>query len=84
MRYAIRYSEEAAAQRDRLDAQRRRTFDRAITVLAERPRHGKSVAMGGNVRHVWLTSDVLAQYAVFHGRVVILALSVFDRGAVLG
>ncbi|GGX77426.1 type II toxin-antitoxin system RelE family toxin [Streptomyces hiroshimensis] len=84
MRYAIRYSEEAAAQRDGLDAQRRKTFDRAITALAECPRHEKSVPMGGYVRHVRLTNDVLAQYAILHGLVVILALAVFDRGDALG
>ncbi|WP_367141148.1 MULTISPECIES: hypothetical protein [Streptomyces] len=79
MRYAIRYSEEAAARRDRLSTSRRETFDRAVTVLAERPRHEKSLSMGGNVRQVRLTGDVLARYAIVHQLVVILDLSVFDR-----
>ncbi|CAM5517515.1 hypothetical protein [Streptomyces abikoensis] len=80
MRYAIRCSEEAAARRDALDAAR---FDRAIDVLAEHPEHEKSLPMGENVRHIRLTNDILAEYAIFHQFVMILVLNVFDRQDVL-
>ncbi|MEV5378134.1 hypothetical protein AB0L26_19475 [Streptomyces nondiastaticus] len=83
MRYAIRYSEEAAAKRDSLDAVRRKSFDRAIDVLAEHPEHEKSLAMGENVRHIRLTNDILAEYAIFNQFVMILVLNIFDRQDVL-
>ncbi|MFF4217618.1 type II toxin-antitoxin system RelE family toxin [Streptomyces nondiastaticus] len=82
-RYAVRYSEEAAAKRDNLAAPQRKAFDRAITILAEQPRHEKSLAMGENVRHIRLTNDILAEYAIFSQFVMILVLNIFDRQDVL-
>ncbi|RLU94679.1 hypothetical protein CTZ27_18370 [Streptomyces griseocarneus] len=79
MRYAIRYSEEAAVARDSLDAARRKSFERAISVLAEHPEHEKSLPMGENVRHIRLTNDILAEYVIFSQFVMILVLNVFDR-----
>ncbi|MFI9720603.1 hypothetical protein ACIHFE_13240 [Streptomyces sp. NPDC052396] len=79
MRYAIRYSEEAAVKRDSLDPARRKSFERAIDVLAEHPLHEKSLAMGENVRHIRLTNDILAEYVIFQQFVMILVLNVFDR-----
>ncbi|MFI1729960.1 hypothetical protein ACH40E_12120 [Streptomyces acidicola] len=79
MTYTIRYSEEAAIKRDSLAPERRKAFERAVSVLAEHPDHEKSIPMGENVRHIRLTQDILCEYVVFQQFVMILILNVFDR-----
>lgn len=79
MKHIIRYSEEAAIKRDSLDPTRRKAFERAIDVIAEHPEHEKSIPMGENIRHIRLTQDILAEYAIFPQFVMLLVLNVFDR-----
>jgi hypothetical protein len=83
--YEVLYTEPAARDRDKLDAERRDAFDKAMEILARDPYPSVSRAIGRDEqdREVRLTSQIVAEYMVSRGRLLLLMLRVFDDQDVL-
>ncbi|WP_149827757.1 hypothetical protein [Streptomyces tailanensis] len=83
--YDVHYAVQAAAARDQLDDEQRATFDKGIALLAHDPFPPVSRPRGsaGDNRTVRLTRNSLVEYAVGRGRLLILAVAVFDDKDVL-
>ncbi|MEV0175120.1 hypothetical protein AB0I00_28885 [Streptomyces sp. NPDC050803] len=83
--YEIHWTEPAAKVRDRLGDGRRAVFERGIALLAADPFHPKSRAAGpaGAERTVRLTADILVEYVVSRGRLLVFAVAAFAEGEVL-
>ncbi|MET8690595.1 hypothetical protein ABZV77_40960 [Streptomyces sp. NPDC004732] len=83
--YEVLYTEPAARDRDRLDPARRASFDKAIEILARDPytEHSRSIGVGEQDREIRLTSQIVAEYMVSRGRLLLVVLRVFDDADIL-
>jgi hypothetical protein len=83
--YEVLYTESAARDRDRLDPARRATFDKAVEILARDPYTdvSRSIGLGEQDREIRLTSQVVAEYMVSRGRLLLIMLRIFDDADIL-
>lgn len=76
--YTVMYTEQAAITRDQLPPERRLKFDKGIEILCQNPFIDVSHAIGGDWREVRLTSQILVEYSVHAGQLVIIVVRIFD------
>ncbi|GCB46452.1 type II toxin-antitoxin system RelE/ParE family toxin [Streptomyces sp. NL15-2K] len=78
--YTVHYTEQAAAARDRLDEQQRAAFDKGISMLAQDPFPDLSrpISSTGDDRTIRLTQNILIEYTVSVGRLLIFIVEVFS------
>ncbi|MFJ8107046.1 type II toxin-antitoxin system RelE/ParE family toxin [Streptomyces sp. NPDC096132] len=83
--YEVHYTEQAAAERDALDARLRARFDKGVDVLARDPYlpASRAVSATGDDRTVRLTEHIFAEYIVSRGRLLIFVVDVFSDQDVL-
>ncbi|MCD9142970.1 type II toxin-antitoxin system RelE family toxin [Streptomyces albireticuli] len=83
--YEVLYTEPAARDRDRLDPARRASFDKAIEILARDPytELSRTVGVGEQDREIRLTSQIVAEYMVSRGRLLLVLLRIFDDADIL-
>jgi len=83
--YEVLYTEPAARDRDRLDPVRRATLDKAITILARDPytEVSRAIGVGDQDREIRLTSQIVAEYMVSRGRLLLVMLRIFDDADIL-
>ncbi|GAA2707328.1 MULTISPECIES: hypothetical protein [Streptomyces] len=83
--YEVLYTEPAARDRDRLDPVRRAAFDKAVEILARDPytELSRPIGLGEHDREVRLTSQIVAEYMVSRGRLLLVVLRIFDDADVL-
>ncbi|AXG79455.1 type II toxin-antitoxin system RelE family toxin [Streptomyces paludis] len=83
--YEVLYTESAARDRDRLDPTRRASFEKAIDILAHDPYTALSrpIGAGDQDREIRLTSQIVAEYMVSRGRLLLVVLRVFDDADIL-
>ncbi|MEU0964693.1 hypothetical protein ABZ357_04315 [Streptomyces sp. NPDC005917] len=83
--YDVYYTVQAAAARDRLDDRQRIGFDKGIALLARDPFLPESRPIGstGDDRTIRLTQNVLVEYTVSRGRLLIFIVEVFNDKDVL-
>ncbi|MEV6672815.1 hypothetical protein [Streptomyces sp. NPDC051162] len=83
--YQVHFTEQAAVRRDRLDDQQRAAFDKGIALLARDPFTGLSRAMSatGDDRTIRLTQNILVEYTVSMGRLLIFIVEVFNDKDIL-
>lgn len=80
MTYQIHFTEQAAVKRDALDVERRGKFDKGIALIAENPHLELSRAMSadGEYREVRLTSQIMVEYMINRGQIVVVIIEIFD------
>ncbi|TGA98225.1 hypothetical protein [Streptomyces sp. MZ04] len=78
--YRIYFTEQAGAARDRLDDQQRAAFDKGISLLARDPFPALSrpISSTGDDRTIRLTQNILVEYSVSMGRLLIFIVEVFN------
>jgi len=78
--YQIFYTEQAAIARDRLDDRQRAAFDKGIAVLARDPflAASRAISSTGDDRTVRLTQNILVEYSISLGRLLIFIVEVFN------
>ncbi|MFE7978509.1 type II toxin-antitoxin system RelE/ParE family toxin [Streptomyces shenzhenensis] len=78
--YQVYYTEQAAAARDRLDDGQRAAFDKGISLLARDPFPDLSrpISATGDDRTIRLTQNILVEYTVSMGRLLIFIVEVFN------
>ncbi|MBC9730495.1 type II toxin-antitoxin system RelE/ParE family toxin [Streptomyces sp. TRM68367] len=78
--YQVHYTEQAAVARDRLDEQQRAAFDKGIMMLAQDPFPDLSrpISSTGDDRTIRLTQNILIEYTVSVGRLLIFIVEVFN------
>ncbi|KUN08447.1 hypothetical protein AQI95_08745 [Streptomyces yokosukanensis] len=78
--YTVYYTEQAAAARDRLDDPQRAAFDKGIMMLAQDPFPDLSrpISSTGDDRTIRLTQNILIEYTVSVGRLLIFIVEVFN------
>jgi hypothetical protein len=83
--YDVYYTVQAAEARDRLDDRQRTAFDKGIALLARDPFLSMSRAIGstGDDRTIRLTRNVLVEYTVSRGRLLIFIVEAFNDKDVL-
>ncbi|MER5182835.1 hypothetical protein ABT009_31530 [Streptomyces sp. NPDC002896] len=83
--YEVLYTESAARDRDRLDPVRRAAFDKAIDILARDPytEVSRPIGIGDQDREIRLTSQIVAEYTVSRGRLLLIMLRIFDDADIL-
>ncbi|HET6859093.1 MAG TPA: hypothetical protein VFH94_18650 [Streptomyces sp.] len=83
--HEVLYTESAAARRDRLDPVRRASFDKAIEILARDPytELSQPIGAGEQDREIRLTSQIMAEYVVSRGRLLLVVLRIFDDADIL-
>ncbi|WP_149824608.1 type II toxin-antitoxin system RelE family toxin [Streptomyces tailanensis] len=83
--YEVLFTESAAHDRDQLDPVRRASFDKAIELLARDPYTGVSrpIGVGDQDREIRLTSQIVAEYMVSRGRLLLVMLRIFDDADIL-
>ncbi|MYT33290.1 MULTISPECIES: hypothetical protein [unclassified Streptomyces] len=83
--YEILYTEPAARDRDRLTPVRRASFDKAVELLARDPytELSRPVGPGEQDREIRLTSQIVAEYMVSRGRLLLVVLRIFDDADIL-
>ncbi|MGW1026075.1 type II toxin-antitoxin system RelE family toxin [Streptomyces sp. NPDC002577] len=83
--YEVLYTESAARDRDRLDPVRRAAFDKAIDILARDPytEVSRPIGIGDQDREIRLTSQIVAEYMVSRGRLLLIMLRIFDDADIL-
>lgn len=83
--YQVFFTEQAAATRDRLDDQQRISFDKGIALLARDPflDVSRSISATGDDRTIRLTQNILVEYTVSMGRLLIFVVEVFNDKDVL-
>ncbi|UQA93413.1 type II toxin-antitoxin system RelE family toxin [Streptomyces halobius] len=83
--YQVYFTEQAAATRDRLDAPQRAAFDKGISLLARDPflSVSRAISSTGDDRTVRLTQNVLVEYTISMGRLLIFIVEVFNDKDVL-
>ncbi|MFE7934422.1 type II toxin-antitoxin system RelE/ParE family toxin [Streptomyces sp. NPDC057456] len=83
--YDVSYTVQAAEARDRLDDQQRASFDKGIALLARDPFLSVSRPIGstGDDRTIRLTLNILVEYTVSRGRLLIFIVEVFNDKDVL-
>ncbi|MER6071055.1 type II toxin-antitoxin system RelE family toxin [Streptomyces sp. NPDC001393] len=83
--YDVYYTVQAAAARDRLDDRQRNAFDKGIAMLARDPFLPVSRPIGstGDDRTIRLTQNILVEYTVSRGRLLIFIVEVFNDKDIL-
>ncbi|WP_320780367.1 hypothetical protein [Streptomyces sp. CRN 30] len=83
--YEVYFTVQAAEARDRLDDRQRTAFDKGISLLARDPFLSVSRPIGstGDDRTIRLTQNVLVEYTVSRGRLLIFIVEVFNDKDVL-
>ncbi|MGW1077246.1 type II toxin-antitoxin system RelE family toxin [Streptomyces sp. NPDC002537] len=83
--YEVLYTEPAARDRDRLDPARRASFEKAVEILARDPytELSRSIGVGEQDREIRLTSQIVAEYMVSRGRLLLVVLRIFDDADIL-
>ncbi|MFB6809314.1 hypothetical protein [Streptomyces sp. NPDC056387] len=83
--YEVLCTESAGQERDRLDPARRASFDKAVEILARDPYTELSRPMGAGEqdREIRLTSQIVAEYMVSRGRLLLVQLRIFDDADIL-
>ncbi|MER6982660.1 type II toxin-antitoxin system RelE family toxin [Streptomyces carpinensis] len=83
--YEVLYTESAARDRDRLDPVRRAALDKAVEILARDPYTGlsRTIGPGEQDREIRLTSQIVAEYMVSRGRLLLVMLRIFDDADIL-
>ncbi|QLE73471.1 hypothetical protein FGW37_19450 [Streptomyces rectiverticillatus] len=83
--YEVLYTEPAARDRDRLDPERRASFEKAVAILARDPytELSRPVGPGEQDREIRLTSQIVAEYMVSRGRLLLVVLRIFDDADIL-
>ncbi|MEV6729801.1 MULTISPECIES: hypothetical protein [unclassified Streptomyces] len=83
--YEVLYTESAGQARDRLDPARRASFDKAVDILARDPytELSQSIGPGEQDREIRLTSQIVAEYMVSRGRLLLVVLRIFDDADIL-
>ncbi|MEI5008220.1 type II toxin-antitoxin system RelE/ParE family toxin [Streptomyces sp. NPDC087659] len=83
--YEVLFTESAARDRDRLDPVRRASFDKAVEILARDPytEHSRPIGPGEQDREIRLTSQVVAEYIISRGRLLLVVLRIFDDADIL-
>jgi hypothetical protein len=78
--YQVFYTEQAATARDRLDDRQRTSFDKGIAVLARDPflPASRAISATGDDRTVRLTQDILVEYTLSLGRLLIFIVEAFN------
>ncbi|MFJ5529756.1 hypothetical protein [Streptomyces sp. NPDC093261] len=78
--YQVFYTEQAAAARDRLDDRQRAAFDKGIAVLARDPflPASRAISSTGDDRTVRLTRNILVEYTISLGRLLVFIVVVFN------
>jgi hypothetical protein len=81
----VLYTEPAARDRDRLDPARRAALDKAVEILARDPytNVSRSIGIGEQDREIRLTSQIVAEYMVSRGRLLLIMLRIFDDADIL-
>jgi hypothetical protein len=77
--YQVYFTELAAASRDRLDDRQRLSFDKGISLLARDPfpELSRPMSSTGDDRTIRLTQNILVEYTVSMGRLLIFIVEVF-------
>lgn len=81
--YTAMFTEQAAAKRDALPPERRVKFDKGIEILCQDPFVNVSHPIGGDWREVRLTSQIVVEYSVHAGQLVVIVVRVFDDGDII-
>lgn len=83
--YDVYYTVQAAAARDRLDDEQRVAFDKGIALLARDPFVSLSRPIGstGDDRTIRLTQNILVEYTISRGRLLVFIVEVFNDKDVL-
>ncbi|MFB7506104.1 type II toxin-antitoxin system RelE family toxin [Streptomyces broussonetiae] len=83
--YDVYYTVQAAAARDRLDDRQRNAFDKGMAMLARDPFLPVSRPIGstGDDRTIRLTQNILVEYTVSRGRLLIFIVEVFNDKDIL-
>ncbi|MER5780473.1 hypothetical protein ABT104_01915 [Streptomyces mobaraensis] len=83
--YEVLYTEQAARERDRLDPARRASFEKAVDLLARDPytELSRPIGAGEQDREIRLTSQIVAEYMVSRGRLLLVVLRIFDDTDIL-
>ncbi|MGW0819933.1 type II toxin-antitoxin system RelE family toxin [Streptomyces sp. NPDC002845] len=83
--YDVYYTVQAAAARDRLDDPLRTAFDKGMAMLARDPFLPVSRPIGstGDDRTIRITQNILVEYTISRGRLLIFIVEVFDDKDVL-
>lgn len=83
--YEVLYTEPAARDRDRLDPVRRAAFDKAVDILARDPytEVSRPIGVGEQDREIRLTSQIVAEYMVSRGRLLLVMLRIFNDTDIL-
>ncbi|MFF4601878.1 hypothetical protein ACFY12_03845 [Streptomyces sp. NPDC001339] len=78
--YQVYFTEQAAAARDRLDDPQRAAFDKGISVLARDPflDVSRAISSTGDDRTVRLTQNILVEYSITMGRLLVFIVEVFN------
>ncbi|MFE2039876.1 hypothetical protein ACFXAZ_02925 [Streptomyces sp. NPDC059477] len=79
--YQIYFTEQAAVARDRLDERQRNAFDKGMSLLARDPFPALSrpISATGDDRTILLTQNILVEYSVSMGRLLIFIVEVFNN-----
>ncbi|MEV6955801.1 hypothetical protein [Streptomyces sp. NPDC051183] len=77
--YEVLFTESAGRDRDRLEPVRRASFDKALEILARDPytELSRPIGAGEQDREIRLTSQIVAEYVVSRGRLLLVVLRVF-------
>ncbi|MEU9241505.1 hypothetical protein [Streptomyces shenzhenensis] len=83
--YDVYYTVQAAAARDRLEDRQRVAFDKGIALLARDPflSVSRPISSTGDDRTIRLTQNVLVEYTVSRGRLLIFIVETFNDKDVL-
>ncbi|WP_030165640.1 type II toxin-antitoxin system RelE family toxin [Streptomyces sp. NRRL S-813] len=83
--YEVFYTVQAAAARDRLDDPQRIAFDKGIALLARDPfvEVSRPISSTGDDRTIRLTQNILVEYTVSRGRLLVFIVEVFNDKDVL-
>lgn len=81
--YTVMYTEMAAEKRDALAPERRVKFDKGIEILCQDPYTEVSHPIGGDWREVRITQQILIEYSVHAGQLVIVVVRIFDDADVI-
>lgn len=83
MQYTVEFTEKAAAKRDSLPPQRRQTFEKGIEILCHDPYTPQSAPIGGDWREVRLTPQIVIEYSVHAGQLVVIVVRIFDDNDII-
>lgn len=80
MSYQVLFTEKAAAHRDALTPERSEKFDKGIALIADDPytQLSRPMSATGDDRVIRLTQNILVEYTVSAGRLIVFIVEVFD------